>query len=128
MHHEIQRQEGNRVSYVLRDIDIESIGKLDSEKAHFSYLRYLYKNEIVALVSQLRQDYADLFEAVVKKIEEEEAAAEKHIFYAIGYNSIYHRVYDVEFKKLGHWNAIREFNSWGIPLGNQLYRVPAEMS
>ena len=119
MFHEMHRQDGNMAVYIISDKDLKTYVKSGNTKRSraISTFNYLLKMEMANLNRRLTVCCNQLFQPVYTAIRLEEIAAQKHIAYGIGQNTIYHRLYDKDLSRIDEWNAVREFNSWGVPLG-----------
>lgn len=117
MHHEVQRQEGQMVPYLIKPKDILEISKAEKSTSIIrNFLGYLLKKELMAFHNNLRKKDSELHSVVARNIAMEERESEQHIFYGLSGNTLFFRFNKSTYNHYYNWTAVREFNEWGIPL------------
>jgi len=116
MHHEVARQEGERVPYKLDDKTLCEIAQIGSTSGFKKLLAYMLKNEMRAFNNGLKRRDKEARLDEVKAASAARKAGLGAVSYGLGSNTIHLRFYKTTFNHTHDWNAIREFNGWGVPL------------
>jgi len=114
MHHEMLKQQGERLHLKLELKHLKEIAELVNQNAYYSYMNYLTKREAKIQSNFISQRHRKMNNE--KNIKQKLVDSEPHIFYGLGQNSIMIRHYNQVIDESYNWKAVREFHDWGQPL------------
>jgi len=114
--HEIMRQEGEMVPYVFRRKDWIEISRLKNLSQRKKLMEYLRRLEITFLHEKLKSVDRKNFSKEEKERILKSRGKEGHIVYGLGQNTMFWRIEDSQIERHDNWMAVREYNTWGIPL------------
>jgi len=114
--HELERQDGNLVPYEFDLRDWKEISKLKHRSQRYQFLELVLKRELNQFHTKLRRIDSKTIKDEMIAVKGKPAIGENHIMYGINENTIHLQLDKRCIYAHYDWIALREFNSWGIPL------------
>jgi len=119
MHHWMMKQKGERVHAQLNQKYLNEIALLENNNRILRYINYITKTENAKQRDFIKRSWSRKHLGTEEDQESWKKIAAKnepHIYYGLGYNTIFLRTPNQAIDRYNNYRAVREFHEWGQPI------------